>query len=488
MHGRSALVQHFDAVVQREPDRPLIHVPATATCLRARDIWVAHQQYARRMTHAGIASGDLVLSAAGNHSEAVGVLLAVRAIDAALLSVDGGTTSTEVFQLADRFDASALIVPEVMSHAGASPDVADVGTLSSGLRLMKRQRHSHAQYPDAAVLKLTSGSTAEPKATLTTEDHVIADGKHIIEAMDIRPRDTQIAAIPISHSYGLGNLVMPLLLQGTAMVLRESFIPPFLPDDAMRYGARVFPGVPFMFQFFIANPPAHGWPPGLTHLISAGAPLTAEAMTAFRDRFGLKIHSFYGATETGGITFDASDDMHAGTVVGRPLPGVTLTLKRDDDLPLGAGRIHVRSAAVAGGYSDGTHDGFEDEGFLTGDYGAIDSAGQLMLLGRLSSFVNVAGRKVQPGEVEQILRAMPGVADVRVVAAPEPQRGQQIVACIVPHSDTISMLEVRQYCAARLAAFKIPRSVIFLDAIPMTARGKTDRLALDALVRERLPG
>lgn len=488
MQGRSALLQRFNVVVQREPGRPLIHVPATATCLRARDIWDVHEQYARLLTRAGIAPGDLVLSAAGNHCEAVGVLLAVRAIDAALLPVDAGTTSTEVFQLADRFDAAALIVPETMSDTSMPPGIADGGALSAGLRLVRRQRHSDNHYPDATVLKLTSGSTAEPKATLTTDDHLIADGTHIIEAMDIRPGDTQIAAIPISHSYGLGNLVMPLLLQGTAMVLRESFIPPFLPDDARRYGARVFPGVPFMFQFFIANPPAAGWPPGLTRLISAGAPLTAGTVKAFHDRFGIKIHSFYGATETGGITFDASDNVHPAAVVGRPLPGVTLTLRTDEDLPPGSGRIHVRSAAVARGYSDGTHDGFDDQGFLTGDYGSIDTAGQLMLLGRVSSFVNVAGRKVQPGEVEQILRAMPGVADVCVVAASEPRRGQQIVACIVPQSDTITMLEVRQYCASRLAAFKIPRSVIFLDAIPMTARGKIDRVALDALVRERLSG
>src|SRR5206468_3745481 len=157
-------------------------------------------------------------------------------------------------------------------------------------------------------------------------------------------------------------------------------------------------------------------------------------------------------------------------------------------LPPGAGRIHVRSAAVARAYSDGTRDGFDDAGFLTGDYGAIDANGQLMLLGRVSSFVNVAGRKVQPEEVEYVLRGMPGVVDVRVTAVPDPQRGQQIVACIVPQANTMSTLEVRQYCASRLAAFKIPRRVIFLDAIPMTSRGKTDRSALDALVRERLAG
>ena len=105
----------------------------------------------------------------------------------------------------------------------------------------------------------------------------------------------------------------------------------------------------------------------------------------------------------------------------------------------------------------------------------------------MSSFVNVAGRKVQPDEVEQVLRAMPGIADARVVAAADPRRGQQIVACVVAeHGAVARPLAVRRFCAARLAPHKIPRAIIFVDAIPLTARGKTDRAALDGLVRARL--
>ena len=95
-------------------------------------------------------------------------------------------------------------------------------------------------YRGAAALKVTSGSTGLPKATFTRESQLVADTVHITTAMDIGPDDCQIAAIPISHAYGLGNLVMPLLLQGTAIVLREAFIPQQLHADATTYGARVF--------------------------------------------------------------------------------------------------------------------------------------------------------------------------------------------------------------------------------------------------------
>jgi long-chain acyl-CoA synthetase len=229
----------------------------------------------------------------------------------------------------------------------------------------------------------------------------------------------------------------------------------------------------------------------------------------------VKIHSFYGASETGGIAYDDSDESGDSGTVGRPLPGVVVTLRNADcglrpqategapdgsdpestidprsaiRNPQSTGRVHVVSAAVSSGYTDADGGGaFVDGGFLTGDYGAFDARERLVLLGRVSSFVNVAGRKVQPDEVERVLREMPGVADVRVVAAADQRRGQQLVACIVARaSSRLTPLAVRRFCAARLAPHKIPRSVVFLDEIPLTARGKTDRAALDDLVRARI--
>jgi acyl-CoA synthetase (AMP-forming)/AMP-acid ligase II len=103
----------------------------------------------------------------------------------------------------------------------------------------------------------------------------------------------------------------------------------------------------------------------------------------------------------------------------------------------------------------------------------------------------VAGRKVQPSEIEDVLRQMPGVADVRVLGAADAQRGEQVVACLVPggpDADSVSTLAVRRFCSSRLAPFKIPRTVIVLDAIPLTARGKTDRRALEARVRATIEG
>jgi acyl-CoA synthetase (AMP-forming)/AMP-acid ligase II len=484
----SDILAQFADVCRDDPKRLLIHLPASDNALSASDIWSAHLRYADRLTRiAGVHAGQLIVSAGGNHPASVGFFLACRAIGVAIMPVDPGTTVTEILDLAERFAAAGLLLPAAMAADQARfADAPLIGL--GGLQFVKRTRAERRRYPGTAILKLTSGSTGLPKAAIANDAQLVGDGTQITAAMGIQPSDTQIAVIPLSHSYGLGVLLMPLLLQATAIVIRDSFVPPQLAADAHQFGARILPGVPFMFQYFVTNPPPGGWPSGLQWLISSGAPLAPSTTRAFHDRFGVKIHSFYGTTETGGIAFDSDEEVREEAVVGRALPGVTITLRSDENAPEGAGRIHVRSAAVAGGYSDDTRDGFDEHGFLTGDYGAWDARQHLMLRGRVSAFVNVAGRKVQPQEVEQLLRAMPGVADVRIVAAPDARRGQQIVACLVadPGDERISTLTVRQFCAARLAAYKIPRTIIFLSAIPLTVRGKTDRAALEDLVREHL--
>jgi long-chain acyl-CoA synthetase len=254
-------------------------------------------------------------------------------------------------------------------------------------------------------------------------------------------------------------------------------------------GARVFPGVPFMFDFFADHPPHDGWPPTLTTLLSAGARLERATVDRFRARFGIKIHSFYGTTETGGICYDDGDDEVADGTVGRALKSVSVWLVPHEHAPVGGGRVLVCGRGVATSYADGADpEVFVDGGFLTGDLGAFDVQGRLVLSGRVSPFVNVAGRKVQPGEVEQVLRELDGVLDVRVIGIADARRGEQLVAFLVMRTTPPSIAELRGFCATRLASHKIPRLFLSLDRIPTTSRGKTDRAALHAAARSASTG
>ncbi len=475
-----AIVDRFASLRRGDPQRPLIHLPATDRTITATDLDLRCQQYQDLLTSLGIGVGALVLSVSGNRTGTIPLLLACWTLGATVLPIEVGTPIAEVLELAERFRASAVVVP-------ASVNDRSSAALDRELSVLQLDASPRPAYRGAALLRLTSGSTGLPKAVLTTEVQLLADTENIVSAMGITTADVQVAAIPLSHAYGFGNLVMPLLLQGTPLVLRESFVPPQLSADARRYGARVFHGVPFMYQHYLAHPPVGGWPPTLTLLVSAGARLAIETVRAFHERFGLKIHTFYGTSETGGITFDGDDTLDEVPTVGRPISGVTIELRPDAGVPPGHGRIYVRSLAVCPGYvgESGDRDEIGGDGFLTGDYGRLLRDGRLVLAGRVSSFINVAGRKVQPGEVERVLREMDGVADARVVAAGDLARGEQIAA-VVAGPPGLTLAAVRQHCAWRLAAFKIPRIVVLVDRLPLTARGKIDDRALHELVRAQV--
>jgi long-chain acyl-CoA synthetase len=485
----SEIVQRFSRIALEQPERPLIYVSGTNEVLTASEVWRVYVEVRQRLATIGIGRDQLVVTAAGNRPAAIPLLLACLALRAPLMPIDAGAAMTEIAEIATRFGASAVVLPKsVVTNYGRQSLL-----LVDDLALVYH-RVDGPPYGDAALLKLTSGSTGFPKAALTTESELISDTDHITEAMGIRPADIQIAAIPLSHAYGFSNLVMPLLLQGTAVALRESFVPQQLLIDARKCQARVFPGVPYMFNYFVANPPVDGWPSCLEQVTSAGARLDVQTTEAFDRQFGRKIHSFYGTSEAGGITYDAGDAANDDGHVGTPLPGVSVTVRADEDAPAGSGRVFVESAAVASGYLHGRDDLevsfdqenlFVDGGFLTGDFGFFDNRRYLNLTGRASGAVNVAGRKVQPAEIERVLRSMEGVEDAHVIAAPDARRGQQIVACVISRRN-LTALDVRQFCAARLAAYKLPRAIIFLPSLPTTARGKTDHATLLALVLEQL--
>jgi long-chain acyl-CoA synthetase len=484
----SEILERFNRIVRDEPRRPLIHLPLARRSVTAEELSAAAAEQRVRLAARGVLAGDLLMYAAGNKPEWLALWLACRGSGIVLMPVDAGTTMSEIAALATRFGAM-WIITGAADHTAAG-DFGTPATFVPQLTLWRTRIDGAATLAlgDAAVLKLTSGSTGLPKATSTTEPQLVVDTEHIVHAMGIRAADIQMAAIPLTHAYGLGNLVMPVFLQGTAIVLRESFVPQRFVEDASSYGATVCHGVPFMFDHFIAHLPPGAWPSCLAVLISAGARLETTTTAAFFTSFAVKIHSFYGASEAGGIAYDDSSELADDGTVGRALDGVTISLLPEEGAPAGGGRIHVDGAAVSTGYAGGEpfDSGGRGSGFLTGDFGRFSPRGELSLTGRVSSFINVAGRKVQPEEVETVLRQMPGVADVRVLGAADPARGEQIVACLVPGNGAITALAVRQFSAARLAPYKIPRTIVLLDRIPLNARGKTDRRELEAIVSDRL--
>ncbi len=312
----------------------------------------------------------------------------------------------------------------------------------------------------ACLVKLTSGSTGLPRALPFSHAQLLADGRHVCASMDIRPDDLNLAVIPFGHSYGLGNLVVPLLAQGTALACADIPLPHALAALASRHRPTIFPAVPALLRVLSeADLPTNAFE-SIRTVISAGAPLSPDIARAFHDKFGLKPHGFYGSSETGGISYDRTgDDTLAGAGVGTALDGVTIS-------PLPGQRIRVRSAAV---FRTGAH--------TPADRVQLGADGRLVLLGRTGRMVKVSGRRLDLAELETALRQLPGIADAFV--APHPDNPEELAAVLATSLDSLA---VRSLLRIHLAPWKVPRRIVPITAFPVTVRGKTDTAALRALL------
>jgi acyl-coenzyme A synthetase/AMP-(fatty) acid ligase len=486
MH-KSQIAEAFDRTCRdRREDAAVVWLP-DATAIRFGDLWRQFEQIRRALQHHGVTGGDCVVSLVGNHPVFFPLLAACMEAGAVLLPL-GEATDAEALAIVEKSRAAAVVTDRALTLDAADATAIDRGVSIAALRRdddSGQGDHKGRPYGSSVVVKLTSGSTDLPKATLASEAAVLNDARSVIDGMSIGPNDINLAAIPLSHAYAIGNIVVPLIIQGTAAALRPAFSPGQFLEDARTSGATVFPGVPFMFDRLRDAVAEHGFPASLKLLITAGARIDPETVRWFHEH-GRKIHSFYGASETGGITYDETDELPEPLHVGRPLPGVTIDLVPEPGVSDG-GRVFVRSTALASGYaatSAAPADAgspFQDGGFLTGDVGFMNRDGQLVLTGRVSPLINVAGRKVDPAEVERVLVALPEVAEARVVGVDCATRGQELVAFLLPPRPSLTPLALRRSCARTLSPYKIPRRFIFLERWPVDARGKVDKRALEAL-------
>src|ERR1043166_534344 len=196
------------------------------------------------------------------------------------------------------------------------------------------------------LFKLTSGTTATPRMIRFRSEQLLADCDQICETMGITDQDLNFGVIPVSHSYGFSNLITPLIARGVPMVISRDRTPRAVLDDVARTHATVFPGMPLFYQAFCEMEKIPELPK-LRLCISAGAPLPLSVAQKFGQRFGRPIHSFYGASECGGICYDREGTLDIEGYVGTPMKGVDLEVI---DPNAESSQVRVRSAAVGDGY------------------------------------------------------------------------------------------------------------------------------------------
>lgn len=341
---------------------------------------------------------------------------------------------------------------------------------------------------DDAILLYTGGTTGRGKGVRISHRNIVSNALQVSRSMSVSQSDVYLHTSPMFHSTDLKATVCSLLGAGHAYL--PEFSPAVVLQAIARYRVTIGSWVPAMIIRILQDPELGRHDISTLRLISYGtSPMAAEwirrTMAAFP---GVAMHQIYGLTETVPVLclLDEADHLRALedrpdllSAGGRPVPGVDIKILSEDGVELppgGSGEVVVRGPQIAKGYHNRPVDNaevFKNGWFHTGDVGRFDEEGYLFILDRKKDMVVTGGENVYTSEVEAAIFKHPGVHDVAVIGVPDARFGEALFAVIVPApGQTLAAEEIISHCRERIGGYKIPRQIVFVDALPRSAMGK----------------
>ena len=459
MKSSDALLTAWQRILGRAKDSPAILNPHGEVVRKFSEIDQRARDFEREIET--FEAGNVIAIQIGNHEDWASILIACLRRQLVVLPLEQS--------ISDQQRDAALKICDARAVVSAVPG----GNSIALFRLKTADAIANWGEHSPSLLKLTSGTTAAPRAIRFRSEQVLADCNQICDTMGISDVDLNFGVIPISHSYGLSNLLTPLIARGVPMVLSRDRLPRAVLSDLAGTNATVFPGMPVFYQAFceMEDIPVL---PKLRLCISAGAPLATAVAQHFRQKFGLPIHSFYGASECGGICYERVGQNEEDGFVGQAMEGVAIETVDPD---AAASRICVRSAAVGDGYFPESDQAKLGGGLFVPDDLLTKTANGFRIVGRTSDVINVAGKKVNPAEVEAHLLRFSGVRQAVVFGRASILRNEEVAACVVV-SPGVSEVELLEFCRRELSGWQVPKRVFIVDAVPVTERGKISRREL----------
>jgi long-chain acyl-CoA synthetase len=336
---------------------------------------------------------------------------------------------------------------------------------------------------DTAVIVYTSGTTGTPKGAELTHFQLYMNADTPGRVFGIRDDDVIIVVLPLFHVFGLSSQLNVCVRFGATMSLVPRFDPAKVLEVMQRDGVTVFEGVPTMYIALLHHPELADYDMSKLRIgVSGGAPIPAEVIDAFEQRFGIVILEGYGLTETASTTtFNVSAAERKIYSVGKPIWGIEVQIWDDDNRRLPAGADHIGEIVIRGvnmmrGYfanPDATAEAFAGGWFHSGDLGYVDEDGFYFIVDRKKELIIRGGYNVYPREVEEVLYAHPSVAAAAVVGVADERLGEEVKAYVeTKPGTTATEEELIAYVKARVAAYKYPRTVEFRAELPKGPTGK----------------
>ncbi|MBB5514158.1 malonyl-CoA/methylmalonyl-CoA synthetase [Rubricella aquisinus] len=448
-------------------------------------------RYANALTTLGLRAGDRLVLQAAKSPQALAVYAACVRAGIVFLPLNTGYTPDEVaYFLGD--SGARLMLCDDAARARLAPIAGDatlmgMDAFDAAAAGQSAAFETVARGPDdLAALLYTSGTTGRSKGAMLSQHNLLSNAETLVAAWRFTAEDVLIHALPIFHTHGLFVASNVMLLSGGAMLFHPKFDRDQIIADLPR--ATSLMGVPTFYTRLLDDPRfTADLVAGMRLFTSGSAPLLAETHRQFEARTGHRILERYGMTETNMTTSNPYDGERRAGTVGPPLPGVEVRIMADGaEVAAGEiGVIEVRGPNVFQGYwqmPEKTAEELRPDGwFITGDLALMDPDGYVQIVGRGKDLIISGGFNIYPKEVEDVLDAQPGVLESAVIGAPHPDFGESPVALIVPEQGAVVDLDtLRGACREKLAAFKQPRHIALIDALPRNTMGKVQKAALRA--------
>lgn len=446
----------------------------------------------------GLQQGDRVAMLVGNSPEFVYTYFGILRAGLVAVPINTSYTAHEVSQLLQQSQAGLLVCDadrrELADEAAGPVPTVEIGS-ADWRRLTVGSTPPPAEPVDpesTAVLLFTSGTAGTPKGAMLSHRALRANLEQLGALTDppaMNAQDTVLVLLPLFHSYALNAVLGMAAYTGATVVLGGRS----RPADSLRlvrtHRATVVATAPPMYRAWANVADLAEALRGVRLLISGAAPLSGEIFRVFEQLAGAPVWEGYGMTEASPVI---TSSLASGTpkpgAVGKPIPGVEMQLRDADGEPVDdgdPGEVVIRGANLFSGYWPDGHDGPDADGWwATSDVGIIDSDGDLHLVDRRSDLIIVSGFNVYPREVEAVLEDLPGVTEVAVVGVPDDTTGETVKAYVVTDDEDLDATSVIDFARAKLARFKCPTVVDFVEALPHSATGKVAKGSL----RERIAG
>lgn len=523
----------LEKMVEKDPDQEFMVYPD-------RDLRFTYKEFdervnllAKGLLEIGIKKGDHVGIWAKNVPDWLTFMFATSKIGVVLVTVNTAYKSHELDYVLKQSDMKALaiidgfqdvdyiqtvneLIPELKTHQRGQLNSEEYPFLSSIIyvgqekhrgmyntnELLLLGKHgnedkfhqikSSVNNNEVVNMQYTSGTTGFPKGVMLTHRNILNNGYYIGERQKFTKKDRLCITVPLFHCFGIVLAVMAAYSHGATMVMVELFDPLMVLAAVQKERCTALYGVPTMFIAEYSHPMFEMFDlSSLRTGIMAGSTPPIEAMKkVVNDMNMTEITSVYGLTEgSPGFTQTSVDDPLIKRVetVGKPLPDCEVKIVDPETgealEPNQTGEICCKGYNVMKGYykmPEKTREVIDEDGWLhSGDLATLDEEGYYSIVGRIKDMIIRGGENIYPREIEEFLYTMPGVLDVQVVGITDKKYGEIVGACIILEEGAqLTEEDVRDYARTKIARFKVPKHVFFVDEFPLTASGKIQKFIL----------